>query len=533
LKKSLRYPKTIVTLSFLIVVTGGILNAMFGRETIFFPDLDPEATTVGIEAPNGTPLLITDSMMTQVEEVINGMEHSIEFTQATAGQGVGQMFGGASRESYFGNLRLGFLPYLERKIKGQQTTDELKENVKDITGIDVTVRKQAGGPPIGHPISYEVTGLDYKIIGNLADSVEAIIQGYEGFMENIGSDFEKAKPQIKIDINREMAAHLGINTRNIALTIRRAMNGGEISKYRLGKEEYEVNIRYKGDFRKDLNALRNLEIVHEGKRIPLSSIADIRDETEIGVIKRKNLKRSVEVWADFKLGIPTKDSVKNEIAKRIEKIDVPIGYHIDIGEGETMQTEAEDFLKKAFMIAIGLIIITLVVQFNSITQPLIIIAAVILSLGGIFWGFFLTQKTFVIIMSGVGTISLAGVVVNNGIVLIDYINQLVLKGMAIEEAIIEAGRTRLRPVLLTAITTVLGLVPMALSFSFDFSAFQFQFDTDSSQWWTSLAWTIIFGLSFATVLTLVVVPVLVLLDTRFREFLNKLFRRTAKNGTEA
>ncbi|MBF0433004.1 MAG: efflux RND transporter permease subunit [Fibrobacteria bacterium] len=522
LTRSLRYPVLLVLFFFVFVMAGIILNGKFGKEVIFFPNIDPEATNVSIEAPNGTPLDVTDSMIWKVESLIESMETSAEFVQTTTGQATGQMLGPADRESYYGNIRIGFLPFLDRKIKGQKTTDELKEKVKTITGIDITVRKQEGGPPQGHPISYEVTGMDYEVMGVLADSVESIIREHEYYMENIGSDFESAKPQLKVDINREKAAHFGLSTMKIALTIRRAMNGGEISKLRMGKEEYDVNIRYKGDFRMDLNALRNLEIIHEGNRIPLSSVADIRDETEIGVIKRKNLQRNVEVYADFKVDITGKDSVKKLVSARVKKLQVPKGYHINIGEGEEMQAEATAFLMKAFGIALGLIIITLVIQFNSITQPIIIIAAVFMSLGGIFWGYFLSGMAFVVIMSGIGTISLAGIVVNNGIVLIDFINQLQQKGMVIEQAIIEGGRARLRPVLLTAITTILGLLPMALGFSFDFTTFQFQLGTDSSQWWMALAWTIIFGLSLATILTLIVVPLLILLDHRFRVWVRKM-----------
>ncbi len=527
LKWSLRHPFLVLFFSFLSLVVGLGLFAGFGKGAIFFPNLDPEVTNVNIEAPNGTPLQITDSMLMKIENVIDTMEHSIEFLQSTTGQASAQMFAGSERESYYGNLRLGFYPYLERKIKGQKTTDELKESVKTITGMDITVRKQEGGPPTGHPISYEVTGLDYATIGTLADSVEAVIRDYSSFMENIGSDFESAKPQLKVEINREKAAVLGISTAQIATTIRRAMNGGEISKLRMANDEYDVNIRYKDEFRGDLNALKKLSIVNNGKRIPLSSVADISNETEIGVIKRKNLDRNVEVWADFKIGAKVEDKsrVKKEITERVSKLKVPKGYYIDIGEGEQIQEEATAFLKKAFGIAIGLIAIILIIQFNSITQPVIILVAVMLSLGGIFWGFFLAQLHFVIIMCGVGTISLAGVVVNNGIVLIDFINQLRERGHSIEDAIVEAGRARLRPVLLTAITTVLGLIPMAFRFSFNFQEFVFEFGTDSSQWWSELAWTIIFGLSFATALTLVVVPTLVLIDHKLREFIQRGFSR--------
>ncbi len=519
LKVAVKHPVIVIVLTIVAVFSGMVVNGIAGKEPIFFPNIDPPVAIMGVELPHGTPLEKTDSLLKILEDITESTPGSVEHIQATSGRSAALPFENPEDGSHFANVRIGFMPFEEREIKGVVTIDSLRQRIKPVTGADLKVRKQEGGPPQGHPISYMVTGDDYAVLGTYSDSLLHILKEYDEVLTDIETDFKKAIPQVKIDIDREKAGMLNINTRTIASTIRNAMNGGEVSKFRLGKDEYDVIVRFFKPFRGDINALKNLEIVHEGKRIPLSSVAHIHDESDVGTIKRKNRKRAVEVWADFKEEIQGKDSIKAEILSRVNNINTPKGYYIGPGEGEQIQEEAQAFLAQAFVIALFLIFIVLIIQFNSITQPLIILTAVFLSLGGVFWGLFITQQTFVIIMTGVGIISLAGVVVNNGIVLIDFINQMVKSGVQLEEAVIEASSTRFRPVLLTAITTILGLVPMALGWSFDVHSFTIQVGSESSEWWKSLAWAVIFGLTFATALTLIVVPILVMLDYKFRGFL--------------
>jgi len=508
LKWALSHPVLVITLSFILVFSGMILNAKFGKETVFFPNLDPLVATIAIEGPQGTPLERTDSLTQFLESQVLGVPNSIQDFQGTAGKGYSaDMFGSSGDEFHKANIRLGFVPYRERKIKAKTTVTLLKEKLKWVTGAEIKIHEMEGGPPTGHDVSYEVTGDDYEVLGEISEKVLNILKPYVEF-DNYDRDYEPAKPEVKIEIDREKAALYGVNTQKIASTIRNAMAGSPISKFRQGKNEYDINIRFVKKFRNELAALNAIEIFNEGKRIPLSSVAKISSESSVGSIRRKNRKRTVEIYADFKPEVQGKDTVEAQIQAAVSKIKVPQGYFLGKGEGEQVQSEATTFLGQAFLIALFLIFILLVVQFNSIVQPLIILVSIFLSLGGVFWGFFLTQKTFVIIMSGIGTIGLAGVVVNNAIVLIDYTNVLIRKAMPPIEAVIEAGRTRLRPVLLTAITTVFGLLPMALGVAFDIHTFQIQWDSESSVWWKSLAWTIIFGLSFATIMTLIVLPTL-------------------------
>jgi multidrug efflux pump subunit AcrB len=234
----------------------------------------------------------------------------------------------------------------------------------------------------------------------------------------------------------------------------------------------------------------------------------VEQGSAVGVVKRRNLRRAVGIWANFKDDIQNKREIQEEVDKAVYGLPMPPGYRIVPGSGFEMRADAMRFLVRAFMIALFLIAIVLVGQFNSIVQPIIIITSVFLSMGGVFWGYLLTGQNFVVIMSGIGTIALAGVAVNNCIVLVDYTNILIRGGMYWRDAVIEAGRTRLRPVLLTAITTVLGLLPMALGVSLDVhpGTWGIQIGSESSEFWKAFAWAMIYGLSFATVMTLVVVP---------------------------
>lgn len=504
----------------LLVFVGMFLNAVFGKETIFFPDLDPQVGVVEVKLPNGTPLDINREFTKQVQAAVDAVPASIDNTQTTIGATSG--FGGA-RDSHRSTIRISFKPYLERDTPSTTTLQLLKEKVKSIAGAEIKVNKLENGPPKGNDISYMVTGQDYDQIGAIAEQIKSIINEHSNFFETVDSDFEAAKPEIKVLVDREKANRYGLSTLLVASTIRTAISGSKESTIRRGKDEYDVMVRLTEDARNQLSFLRDLEIVHEDNRIPLSTFAEIDRVSSVNVIKRSDRQRAVTVYADFLPDIQGKEQIRAAIDARVKSIAVPPRYEITSGEGQEVRQKSTDFLMRAFIFAILLIFLVMVVQFNSLGQPLIILAAVFLSLGGVFWGMFIFRQTFVVIMSGIGVISLAGVVVNNAIVLIDFINQLVEAGVELKEAVINASITRLRPVLLTAITTVVGLVPMALGISFNFRDFSVQISSESSDWWAPMAWTIIFGLSFATLLTLLVVPCLTYLNYRMKEKFVRLF----------
>lgn len=532
LKTALNWPIMSLLSAFIFVFLGIVLYSSFGKAPVFFPSLDPEAATISVETPPGSSLAISDQIVKQVAEKIKEVDGSIESIQITSGKGVSDGFGGSTPESNKANIRIGFEAFLERIIPAKKTIEDLKKVYGDFTDATLKVKAQEGGPPQGHPISYEVRGDDYNIIGQISKDILAFINQHSDAFEDIDHDYEAGKPEIRIEIDREKASRYGLNTKLIASTVRNAINGGIVGKYRKGKDEYDIVVRYEESFRKSLDHLKELEIIEKGKRIPLTAVATIEPQASAGVIKRRNRRRAVNVWADFKPTFTDQKQVKSvskDIEDKVLAYELPTGYSIVSGEGAGEQQQSQKFLIQAFQIALFLIFLILVVQFNSLSQPLIILVSVILSLGGVFWGLLLTGKIFVIIMSGIGVISLAGVVVNNAIVMIDFINIMRKKGLDLTDAVVEACKTRLRPVLLTAITTVMGLLPMALGISFDFHSMTLQTESSSSQWFDSMAWAIIFGLSFATVLTLIAVPVFFVTIERFKLFIGKLFRSLMKS----
>ena len=349
---------------------------------------------------------------------------------------------------------------------------------------------------------------------DLAQKIQKIIEKYRSSFEQTDSDYEASTPEIGVEVDRVRAAQYGLDTRLIARTIQATIGGKKVSTFRQGKEEYDVRIQLLDQDRKSLDDLRQVEVVTKKKRIPLSSLVRLKEQSSVSVIKHRDRRRAIAVWADFLVDEKNKYKIKKQISKEVNALAVPDGYQIAKGKGQSTRKRSTDFLKNAFLTAIFLIFLVLVMQFNSVVQPFIILLAVLLSMGGVFWGLFLSGREFVIMMSGIGMISLAGVVVNNGIVLIDFINHLEAQGKDFKEAIIEGAVTRLRPVLLTAITTVIGLLPMAFGISFDFHTMSLQLVSESSAFWSPMAVTVIFGLSFATLLTLFVVPWLVLISRK-------------------
>jgi len=509
LTKAVDHAVPVLIASLLVVLSGMFLYGRFGKEPIFFPATDPTDAIITVEMPQGTPLQKTDSVISVIENAIPSVPMSLDNVQATSGKaGDGEMFSGMGEEFNKGSVRLSFKPFIERLIPGRTAIDSLKSRFSRFVGAKVTVMEQESGPPSGHDISYDIIGKDYKVLGSYADTLQTLLQHYPE-LKLVKSDFEAAKPEIAITIDRLKAAYYGLSTQEIASTIRNAINGAIIGKYRQDEEEFDIVVRYADSDRDAISDLSRLHIVDgDGIRIPLSEVASITPTSSVGVIKRRDLRRSVGVWGDFKPGIQNKEDIKKTVDSLVHRLQLPRGYAIESGAGSEMRQEASIFLVRAFMIAMFLIAIILIAQFNSILQSGIILTSVFLSMGGVFWGYLIGGQEFIIIMSGIGCISLAGVAVNNGIILVDYTNLLVKQGMLPIEAVVEAGKTRLRPVLLTAITTVLGLLPMAFGISIDIhpATFGIQVGSEMSDFWKAFAWAMVYGLSFATVMTLIVVP---------------------------
>ncbi len=494
-----------------VVLLGIVLFGMFGKDPLFFPYLDPERARVHIEAPQGTPLDRTDQVARRLESVVESTPASLENYETIAGRS------GGDTETHLASINLTYAPFNEREIRGSTALASLRDRVKSITGAVVKIEEGDSGPPTGDDVSFEVRGEDYQVIGDISESMLEILRAYPE-LKDIDSDYEASRPEYRVAIDRGKAAYYGLSTREIASTIRTAINGSTIGSYREGEDEYDIVLRYTEETRDSLHMLQNLEVVaHDGSRVPLSAVSEISPRSSLGVVKRRNLNRAVNVWANFEETATNRQEVLGEINTRVDemKAGLPEGYAIGAGAGFDVRSESTTFLVQAFVVALFLIFVVLIAQFNSVADPFVILFSVFLSIGGVLWGFLITGQAFVIIMSGIGCIALAGVVVNNCIVLVDYTHRLIRDGMPWGEALIEAGRTRLRPVLLTALTTVLALIPMAIGVSFDVHSFSIQVGSESAEYWKAFALTMLFGLTFATVMTLVVVPSLLTIKYRF------------------
>jgi multidrug efflux pump subunit AcrB len=407
-----------------------------------------------------------------------------------------------------------FLDLEDRKRSTHDTVADIRKRVKNLPGGKITIAMEEQGPPTGAPINIEIAGDNFAVLGAIAQQIKDILS-QQPHVEDVRDDFVEGIPTVKVLIDRQKASLFGLTSDMVGFALKSAYNGLEVSSFRDGNDDYDITVQLAEKDRKMVDILYELMLpTPSGQMVPLSTIAKISFAGGLGDINRINNERVVTVKANVdetKVPGPVARAKAEEFLK---KIHLPAGYKITFTGEFEFQKESQDFLSKAFMVALLLIFLILVSMFNSVGQPFIIMTSVILSLGGAFLGLALFKSPFGIIMTGVGVISLAGVVVNNAIVLIDYTNRLRTRGMELREAVIAAGATRLRPVLLTAVTTILGLIPMITGVSFDFHKGIFSWVSESSQWWQSMAIVVVFGLVVATFLTLVVVPTLYYLFER-------------------
>jgi multidrug efflux pump subunit AcrB len=402
---------------------------------------------------------------------------------------------------------LDFKDYEDRSRSSKEIIRELRDRLKPvIRGAEWEIEESKEGPPSGPPINLEIAGPDIRELGALADRVRDRIQDVDGLVD-LKDNYIDGKPEIVVRIDKEKAAYFGLDALTIATTIKGAINGLKVGVYREGKDEYDILTRVTDKDRHSVESLKRLTIAGaNGEPIPVTSVAEFKIQSGLGGIYRKDQKRVVTLSGNNSVRLA--NEIIAEIDGLLKTFDWPKGYSYQFTGEQEEQRKAQDFLGKAFVIALFLILMVLLAQFNSFAYPMVVLSSVLLSLIGVFGGLLITGKPFGVIMTGIGVISLAGVVVNNAIVLIDFYLQLMGRGLSSREALLTAGITRFRPVMLTAVTTVLGLVPMAVGVSFDFYEFSFSVGGTMTQFWASMAVAVIFGLGVATMLTLVVVPVL-------------------------
>jgi multidrug efflux pump subunit AcrB len=424
-------------------------------------------------------------------------------------------------------------------------------------GVQLSIEKDAMGPPAGKPVNIEIVGPEFSDLIYLADSMMtfldlASIDGIEGLKLNL----TVGKPELLVNIDREKARRYGVSTMQIASTLRTSLFGKEISDYKVGEDEYPIQLRLQEKYRYDVPSLMNQKITfsEDGRNIqvPISSVAEFTYSTTYGSVRRKNMDRVITVYSNIIEGYNATE-INAQIAGVLGNFELPEGYTYAFTGEQQEQEESMAFLGRAMLIALALILLILVSQFNSIIRPAIIIASIVFSTIGVFGGISTFRMDFVVVMTGIGIVSFAGIVVNNAIVRVDYIELLKArrrKDMGLEpdaflplevanKCIIEAGKTRLRPVLLTAITTILGLLPLAVGLNIDFQGLFSSFSPNlyfggpQVLFWGPMAWTVIFGLTFSTFLTLLIVPVMYRLTTLMQKrMINLIQIRKENNGSE-
>ena len=503
---SLNHRFIVVLLAFLLLVASIGSFGVFGAGVEFFPETDPDWGTVTIKAPVGTNLDASDKLVAQVENIVKDYP-DIEYVISTIGTSGGDPFSSGGVGTHLSEISLDFVDFEDRSRPSRELIPEIRDKVlAAIKGAEVQVDKSEEGPPTGPAINLEIAGDDIRVLGELAEKIRKLIRDIPG-LADLKDNFVKGKPEIRVDIDKEKAALLGLDAYTIAYYIKAAINGVKVGVYREGKDEYDILTKIPEEQRHSVESLKRLTISGpNGEPIPVTSVATFNVTSGLGGITRKDQKRVVTVSGN-NAGRLANDIIA-DINARLAGFNFPRGYTYRFTGEQQEQQKAQDFLSKAFAASLFIILIILMFQFDSLVTPIIILTSVLLSLIGVFLGLVITGKPFGVIMTGIGVISLAGVVVNNAIVLIDYYQQLKNRGYTSRQALERAGLTRFRPVMLTAITTILGLLPMAVGVSFDFRNLAFTVGGSSTQFWTSMAVAVIFGLTVATLLTLVVVPVL-------------------------
>ncbi|MHA7102315.1 efflux RND transporter permease subunit [Roseivirga pacifica] len=556
LKRAVRSPMLYLGGAFGLLIFSLVLFGIKTPQVVFFPENEPRYVNVFIEFPVGTDIDATNDFAVDIEqqviEIVKPYESIVESITTNVSQGAGDPGDptavGQSEEPHKARITVNFI---ESKLRGDINTldvmEDIRAKVKLQPGVTLTVDKDAAGPPTGKPINLEIAGEDLEVLIGISERVVQRIQesGIQG-IEQLKSSLELGKPELVVDIDRDNARRFGLSTMSIANEIRTALFGREVSKYKEGEDSYEINVRLNQDYRYNIDALLNKNITFRDQnsgqlvQVPISSVADVHYSSTYGSIKRKDLDRVVTLSSNV-LGGFNATEINEQLKVLMEDFEMPAGYSYAFTGEQEEQAENMAFLAKALLIAVFMIFLIIVSQFNKITAPFIIMVSVLLSTIGVFLGLVIFNMKFVVIMTMVGIIALAGIVVNNAIVLIDFIEltrkrkreELGLEEGArlpmndVIESIIIAGKTRLRPVLLTAITTILGLVPLAVGLNIDFIGLFTQYNADfyvggdNVIFWGPMSWTIIFGLTFATFLTLIIVPTMYLIADKIMYRIDK------------
>ncbi len=492
--------------AFALLVTLGTLYAKLNRGTQFMGDIDTDQASITITCPQGTNIHETDNIARQVEQRIEKYREDYDYVTTDVGSGGGgeHIFAGSSGP-HLANITVIFHDYAVRKTPSASVIEKLRRDVADISGAEIRIAKQTMGPPAGADVEVQISGKDMGVLGELNDKVKREMAAVPGLVD-VRSDLEATRPELAFSVDRRRAMLMGVNTAIIGRFLKTAVFGMKVGTYREYNDEYDITVRLPLSHRTRIDDILRLRLPNfSGNSVPLSSLGKFDYRGGFGTIHRVNQKRVISVTGAAAEGF-LPPAVLKSAQERLKKLELPQSYAINYAGQNEMMQENSAFLSKALVIGVFLIALVLITQFNSMFVPLIIMTTVVLSLIGALTGLIISGLPFSIIMTGLGIISLAGVVVPNAIVLLDYTRKLQARGLSVKDAVAQAGETRLRPVLLTASATVVGLIPIALGMSYDFHRFVWEFRSESAIWWQNMSVVVIFGMTFGTILTLVVVP---------------------------
>lgn len=525
-RKSMKFRKTSVAIMFVILVIVFMLYGALNYGVEFFPTVDPQLANINVTTPVGTNIEETNNLTKKIESRIP-KDKNIESIVVNVGSSNNPLDFSGEGIPNKSVVTINFLEKTLRQRSSFESIEDIRKAIADIPGGVIEVEKQQEGPPVGPPVNIEISGDDFVKLGDYANQVKRIIQDVPG-LTDLKDDFDETKPEIQVIVDREKAALYGLSTVSIGMTVRTAINGATASKYRVGEDEYDVTVRLNKVERNDVETIQNLYFTNkDGKNIPISSVAQVVFSGSVGAINRKDMKRVVTVSANAegRLG----NEVLADVQKKLEGFKLADGYAVKYTGEQEDQAESSAFLGKAFLISLLMIFFLMVIEFNSIRVPILIMISILLSMIGVFIGLMITGTPFGIIMSGIGVIALGGIVVRNAIVMLDFAKVLQERGVTRDEALIQAGLIRMRPIFLTAAATILGIVPLASGVDFDWRSFSWVIGGENTAFWRPMGITIIFGLMVSTFLTLVITPTLYSISD---DLFKKLFHRKKKVEVE-
>lgn len=544
--RALKHPGKTIAITFGFIILTVVMMAIRPPKVVFFPQAEPNFVYVYLTMPVGTDQAYTNTVLEKLESRVTkvldidyktGKKNPI-VKSVIANVTIGAVDPSSGEVGNFpnkGRVEVAFVEFSKRHgISTREYLTKIREAVKGIPGAVVTVDQESGGPPLPKPIVIDITG------DNL-DSLIAISEKLNKYLasknipgvEELRSDFQADKPEIVFDLNRERMNNEGISTGQIVGSLRTAVFGKEISRFRDANDDYPITLRVRQDQRENIDAVRNMPILFRDmgmggviREVPISAFADVKYSETYGGIKRKDLKRIISLQSNVLAGF-NENEVVQAVGREVANFGTPPGMTITMGGQQEEQAETGAFLGNAMLISMGLIFLLLIMQFNSLSRTVVIMSEIFFSIIGVFLGVSIFGTDFSIVMSGIGIVALAGIVVRNGILLIEFMDLMLKEGMEPYDAIVEAGRTRMTPVVLTATAAILGLIPLGVGLNINFETLlthlnpHIFFGGDNVAFWGPLAWTMIYGLSFATFLTLILVPVMMLLSFRMKKWLKR------------